>query len=47
VLHEVVEANRAAAEYQKCQLRLPGYEPIEEHELTGIFKFPCAIEAPH
>lgn len=36
VLHEVVEAKRAAAEYQKCQQRLAGYDPIEERELKAL-----------
>ncbi len=35
VLHQVVEANRAAAEYQKCHARL-GFEPIEEDELRTL-----------
>jgi hypothetical protein len=36
VLHEVVEAKRAAAEYQNCQQRLAGYDPIEERELKAL-----------
>jgi len=35
VLHEAVEANRAAAEYQKCGPRL-GYAPFEDNELRVL-----------
>jgi hypothetical protein len=34
-LHQAVETNRAAVEYQKCQPHL-GYEPIEERELRAL-----------
>jgi hypothetical protein len=35
VLHQVVESNRAAADYQKCQSRL-GYEPMQENEIKAL-----------
>jgi len=46
VLHQAVESNRAAEEYQKCQPRL-GYEPLAEKELKAVKKAYDAVIAKY